>query len=175
MPPLPPPALSSPRNPASPPGEQSAGSAAPAAAPGSTQQQEPRQAARLRIVAPPNSRMHSRAGSEASSPRIMAEPPPELRGSCRGAPLLLPLPLLVPPGLTQQQQPPVDSHPIAMPPSSYPVGLPVHTFLSLLLRDCSHGVVQRACLWLAASACRQVTTLVFPPLLFLLHLEGCSV
>lgn len=32
-----------------------------------------------RIVAPPNTAAHSLANSEASSPRIMAEPPPEQR------------------------------------------------------------------------------------------------
>ena len=75
--------LSSPRESRSPPdeGQVSRGSSAatqqaPTAAP------QPR---RPRIVAPPNSRMPSLPGSEATSPRIMAEPPPELRGGRCGA------------------------------------------------------------------------------------------
>lgn len=51
-----------------------------------------------RIVAPPNTAVHSLANSEANSPRIMAEPPPGLRlplaelappdDALRGAPIL---------------------------------------------------------------------------------------
>jgi hypothetical protein len=52
-------------------------------------------AATPRIVAPPNTAVHSLANSEASSPRIMAEPPPGLR---------LPLPLLdLAPGSAQAE------------------------------------------------------------------------